>query len=243
MPSNTWIFPVASVRFVLFLVVFLAVADEILQCETVMNGDEIDARPRSPAAISENIRRTGHPGSEIGDETLVTSPEAPDGVPILPVPLGPAGRKIAELISVRAEIPRFGNQFEPGHHRILSDRIEECTALAIIAVFAGEARAQIEAETVDMHLQCPVTQRVHDQLQHPRMIEVHCVAGAGHVVIKSPVGFQTVIGSVVDAAKRQCRAELVALTAVVVDDIENDLDPGIVQALYRCLEAGDRWRR
>src|SRR6202043_2187997 len=109
------------------------------------------------------------------DETLVPSPEAPDDVPILPVPLGPAGRKVAELISVRAEIPGFGNQLEPGHRRVLSDRIEERAALAIIPVFAGETRAKIEAETVDMHLQGPVTQRVHDELQHPRMVEVHCV--------------------------------------------------------------------
>ena len=36
---------------------------------------------------------------------------------------------------------------------------------------------------------------------------------------------------------------MIAFTGVVVDDIENDLDPGIVQALYRCLEAGDRWGR
>src|SRR6202008_206385 len=114
------------------LVVLLAVANEILQCKSVMNGNEIDARPRSPAAISEDIRGTGHSRSEIGDEALVTSPEAPDDVPILPVPLGPAGRKVAELISVRAEIPGLGNQLEAGHRRVLSDRIKECAALAII---------------------------------------------------------------------------------------------------------------
>ena len=118
------------------LVVLVAVADEILQCETVMGGDEIDARPRPPAAISEDVGGAGHARGEIGDEPSVALPKAPDGVAILPVPLGPAGRKIAELIAVRAEIPRFGNQFEPGHDRVLSDRIEERAALAIIAVFA-----------------------------------------------------------------------------------------------------------
>ena len=41
----------------------------------------------------------------------------------------------------------------------------------------------------------------------------------------------------------KCRAEMVAFAAVVVDDIENDLDPGIVQPLDRGLEAGDRLRR
>src|SRR5260370_29925881 len=179
----------------------------------------------------------------MGDQTVVTSPEAPDDVPILPVPLGPAGRKVAELISVRAEIPRFGDQLEPGHRRVLSYRIEEPAALAIIAVFTGETRAQIEAETVDMHLQGPVTQRVHDQLQHPRMIEVHRITGAGPVVVKPAGRFNTRNGSVVDPAKRKCRTEMIAFTGVVVDNIENNLDPGIVQALYCRLEASDRRRR
>ena len=36
---------------------------------------------------------------------------------------------------------------------------------------------------------------------------------------------------------------MIPFTGVVVDDIENDLDPGIVQAFYRRLEARDRRRR
>jgi hypothetical protein len=72
------------------------------------------------------------------------------------------------------------------------------------------------------------------------MVKVQRVAGAGHVVVKTAIGLQSIIGDIVDAAKRQRRAKMVALAAVVVDDVENDFDPGIVQSLYRCLEAGDR---
>ncbi len=36
---------------------------------------------------------------------------------------------------------------------------------------------------------------------------------------------------------------MVAFAAVVVDDVENDLDAGIMQALDHGLEAGDRFRR
>ena len=43
------------------LVVLSAVADEVLQCKSVMSGNEIDARPRPPASISEDIRGAGHP--------------------------------------------------------------------------------------------------------------------------------------------------------------------------------------
>ena len=72
------------------------------------------------------------------------------------------------------------------------------------------------------------------------MVEVQCITGTGHVVIKSSVGLQAVIRGVVDPAKRQRRAEVIALARVVVNDIEDDLDPDIVQAFDGCLEAGDR---
>ena len=37
--------------------------------------------------------------------------------------------------------------------------------------------------------------------------------------------------------------DVIAFSAVIVNDVENDLDPGIVQALDRGLETGDRSRR
>ena len=91
-----------------------------------------------------------------------------------------------------------------------------------------------------MHLQRPVTQRFHDELQHARMIEVQCVARAGDVAIKAPVGIQSIIRSIVDAAERQGRTEVIAFATVIVNDVENDFDPGIVQPLDHGLKAGDR---
>ncbi len=91
-----------------------------------------------------------------------------------------------------------------------------------------------------MHVQRPVTQRVRDQLQHARVIKVQRVAGSSDVIIKPPIGFEAIVGRVVDAAKRQGRAELISLAAVVVDDVQNDFDPGVVQSLDGGLEAGDR---
>src|SRR4029077_6802780 len=91
--------PVAII-FAVRLVVLVGIAHEILQGEAVMDSDEIDARPRPPTAISENIRGTRDPRGEIGDETPVASPEAPHSVAILSVPFGPAGREVAELITV-----------------------------------------------------------------------------------------------------------------------------------------------
>jgi hypothetical protein len=63
------------------------------------------------------------------------------------------------------------------------------------------------------------------------------VAGAGvvHVVPRSsPI--EPVVGGVVDALERQHRPEVVALGRVVVDDVEDHLDAGLVQGLHHLLE-------
>src|SRR5262245_6135753 len=75
------------------------------------------------------------------------------------------------------------------------------------------------------------------------MIKVQCVARAGYVVIETPIGVQSVIAGVVDPTERQRGAEMIALTAVVVDDVENYLDTGIVQSFDGSLETSDRLRR
>ena len=80
-------------------------------------------------------------------------------------------------------------------------------------------------------------------------VHVQRVAAAGEVhVVAAVLGRQAVVGGVVDAAQRQRRAELVALGRVVVDDVEDHLDAGGVQAPDHHLELraptlrGDAWR-
>ncbi len=50
---------------------------------------------------------------------------------------------------------------------------------------------------------------------------------------------QPVVRRVVDAAERQRRAALVALGGVVVDDVQDHLQPGVVQARHHLLELGE----
>ena len=58
-------------------------------------------------------------------------------------------------------------------------------------------------------------------------------------VVARVVGRQPVEGLVVDAAERERRAEVVPLGGVVVDDVEDHLDPGAVQRLDHRLELVD----
>jgi hypothetical protein len=95
---------------------------------------------------------------------------------------------------------------------------------------ARQRRREVEAEAVDVHLGDPVAQRVHQQLQHARVLHVQRVAAAGEVhVVARRAGRQAVVGGVVDAAEGQRRPPLVALGGVVVDHVEDDLEPGGVQ--------------
>ena len=56
--------------------------------------------------------------------------------------------------------------------------VEKCAKAIDFVQLACEGRRQIEAETVNVHFQDPITQAVHDQLQHTRMTHVECVASA-----------------------------------------------------------------
>ena len=106
-----------------------------------------------------------------------------------------------------------------------------------VVQLAGEGGGQIEAEAVDVAVDHPVAQRVHDQPQHARVHDVERVARARVVhVVAQVVGHEPVVGGVVDAAEGQHRAEVVALGGVVVDHVEDHLDPRLVQRLDHALE-------
>ena len=70
---------------------------------------------------------------------------------------------------------------------------------------------------------------------------VEAVAGAGEVLVVAEITVeQTVVGGVVDAAEVQGGAEVIALGGVVVDHVEDDLDPGLVEGAHHGLELADR---
>ena len=72
------------------------------------------------------------------------------------------------------------------------------------------------------------------------MAGVDRVPGAGVVdVVALLVGHQPVVGGVVDALEAQRRAELVALGGVVVDDVEDDLEAGLVEPAHHRLELAE----
>jgi len=216
--------------------VLLVVGDEVTQGEAVVGGDEVDGGERVAAVLLVQVGGAGEALRELAHVAL-TAPEVAYRVAILPVPLGPEHREVADLIAAGPDVPRLGDQLHLREDRVLMDRVEEGAESVHVVELARERRGEVEAEPVDMALEHPVAERVHDQPQHRWMHGVERVAGAGEVHVEARlVRHEPVVASVVEAAEGEHRPEVVSLGGVVVDDVEDHLDPGPVQCLHQPLE-------
>ena len=110
--------------------------------------------------------------------------------------------------------------------------------------FAGQGGRQIEPEAVHMHLQDPVAQGIHDELQHMGIGHVEAVAGASVVhVVAAVILHQPVVIGVVDPFEAQDRPEFIAFCSVVVDHVKNDFDACLVEGFDHLFEFRDRSAR
>src|SRR3954452_11793647 len=102
----------------------MIVANEVAQGETIVRGDEVNARARMPVVVAEEIAAPGEPGRQFAHRPAVSFPEAPHAVAIFAIPLTPEHREVADLVTVWSDVPRFGDQLHGREHRILLDDVE-----------------------------------------------------------------------------------------------------------------------
>src|SRR5438309_9750379 len=88
-------------------VVFLIVANEIGESESVVRGDKINAGVRPFAIVLIKIGAASQPIRHFADLPLVALPKTAHGIAIFPIPFRPQDRKIPNLIPAFADIPRF----------------------------------------------------------------------------------------------------------------------------------------
>ena len=221
-------------------VVLVVVGDQVVEREAVVGRDEVDAGVGGASAGGVEIARTREAVGELADDAAVALPIGPHRVPVAVVPFGPAHGEVAHLVAADPQVPRLGDELHLGEHRILVDDVEEGAQAVHFEQLPGQGRGQIEAEAVHVHLQHPVAQRIHDDLQHPGVAHVEGVAAAGVVHVEARIlGHQTVVGGVVDAPEAQGGPQLVALGRMVVDDVQDHFDAGRVQGLHHGLELGN----
>ena len=123
--------------------------------------------------------------------------------------------------------------------------VEERAELVDLVQLARQRAGEIEAEAVDVHLDDPVAQAVHDELQHARVAHVQRVAAAGEVhvvarVVRRAAGSRTLLSM---PRSESVGPEVVAFGRVVVDDVEDHLDAGGVQRADHRLELAHGFER
>src|ERR1700723_408759 len=176
-PTPVIVIAVAIV-FAIRFVVFFVVTDQILQREAIMRRDEIDAGIGTPPAMCIEIARTRDAISEISHNSSVALPIRAHGIAVAIVPLRPTYGEIPDLIAAFSQVPGFRNQFYLREYRVLMDDVEKSAQSIDFMKFAGQRRGEIEPEAIHVHLQNPVAQAVHDQLQHARMLLVQRISCA-----------------------------------------------------------------
>ncbi len=221
------------------LVVLALVRHQVAQGETVVGGHEVHRGVRPPPAPRVQVARPRQPVAEVPYVGQRAPPEVPHRVPVAVVPLRPQRGEGPHLVAARAHVPRLGDQLHPAQHRVLRDDREERREHVHVVHRPGQRRRQVEPEAVHPHLRDPVPQRVRDQPQHVRPPGVQGVPAARVVGVAPLVGLEPVVAPVVDAAQRQRRAQLARLRRVVVDHVEDDLDPRRVQGPHHPLELAD----
>ena len=81
------------------LIMFFVVGHKILQAESVMRCDEVDAGKRASPAHLVEIAAAGKPICQLGNLPSVSLPIPADRITVLSVPFSPADREITDLVS------------------------------------------------------------------------------------------------------------------------------------------------
>src|SRR5579884_4123600 len=104
---------------------FVVVADEVAQTETVVGGDEVDAAGWPATAQTIEVTAPAQPVRKLRELTGVAFPEFSNVVAIFAVPLTPQNGQVANLIAEIANVPRFGDQLHARQCRVLVNDVEE----------------------------------------------------------------------------------------------------------------------
>ncbi len=220
------------------LVVLLLVRDEVGEGEAVVRHDEVDAF-RGRGGAGKQVARARHAGRDLAAHAGIAAPETARRVAEAVVPFGEGGAKGPEPIAAGAEVPGLGDEASAAENGVFGERLEK-KSVGIKAVrSAAESGREVEAEAVDPAMDHPAVERSNRHVDDERAVERQAIPGARVIDVgRRIMGVEAEPGRVVEAAERECRAELVAFAIVVENDVEDRLHPGGVQRVGRCPHLG-----
>src|SRR5690606_26384209 len=111
-----------------------------VQRESIMGGDEVDARAWLATAVFVEVRASRKPGRDLGMHAHLSSPKLANRISISAVPLRPVHRKSTDLIAAHAEVPGLCNQLHFCQDGVLVDGVEKCPQLIDVEKSPSECR-------------------------------------------------------------------------------------------------------
>src|SRR5262249_44538438 len=194
---------------------------QVIQGESIMTGDEIDAVRRQASCLLVEVRASCNAGGDRTYHPWIASDKATDRVTVVPVPLGPAiDREVANLVEATG-VPRLSDEFGIGEPFIQlnmpkSRRVFEGSAIST----TSQNRGLIQAESIYMHLFYPVLQAFCDQLGCDRVVALEGVSAPTIIgIISLVIGIEAIIDTVVDPLETDRGVEMIAFAGMVKDDI------------------------
>src|SRR5580704_7486477 len=148
-----------AIELAIFGIVFLLVADQVVQCEAVMGGHEVEAAGGALARALVQIRASTKSACERSDHALFANPEAAHIVTETSVPFRPALiGKISHLIRA-ARVPGFRDNLYVAQDGILGNvfkkrSVEQNSPMLVPSQHGGK----VEAKSVNVHVHDPVTE-------------------------------------------------------------------------------------
>src|SRR5687767_14406704 len=111
--------------FAVGFVMLFVVRNQVVQRETIVGGNKVNAGVRFAFIVFVKIRTSGKAVGKFSQGTFFAPPEIADAIAVLAIPFAPTRREIAYLVTVIANIPGLGDKFNLRNDRILVNDIEK----------------------------------------------------------------------------------------------------------------------
>ena len=220
------------VVFSVCFIVLVAIAHQVVQSEAIVAGDEIDAALGAFARLGVDVGTAADAAGKQTEHPIIAAPETPDIISVPAVPLRPAAFGEAPDLIRSGGIPRLGDDFHVSQDRVLGDPFQKRgIGQQLAGAVPAENRRQVKPESIDMHLDHPITERGQDVVSHHGMVGVDGVAGSRVVLVVAFVARQRVEDRVIHPTETERRPQFISLRRVIEHHVQDHFNSGFVKGL------------
>ena len=170
---------------------------------------------------------------------MVFAPEKPTHcITEFIIPAAPSSAWETSHVISSTGIPWFGNNLAVMQYRIFRNSTRQKRNSKDIPIFAtAKLAGQVKTETINMHLQNPVTQAVQNKLNNNRVICIYRISTACIIVVITSVQWrQYIVNLICKTAETKSISQMIAFCRMIVNDIKNHLNSSLMEFFYHLLE-------